>query len=74
LAAFEFLDRGKIDQLRMKAIIIEGGGGPEVLKLKEVDVPIAGEGEVLIKVAAAALNQQMSCSGRGTILLLRALR
>jgi len=41
----------------MKAIIIEGGGGPEVLKLKEVDDPIAGEGEVLIKVAAAALNR-----------------
>lgn len=48
---------GKRDQLRMKAIIIEGGGGPEVLKLKEVDDPIAGEGEVLIKVAAAALNR-----------------
>lgn len=41
----------------MKAILIDGAGGPEVLKLKEVDDPKAGEGEVVIKIVAAALNR-----------------
>lgn len=41
----------------MKAIIIDGAGGPEVLKLTEVPDPKAGEGEVVIKLVAAALNR-----------------
>jgi NADPH2:quinone reductase len=31
-------------------------GGPEVLKLVELDTPVAGEGEVLIRVTRAGLN------------------
>lgn len=41
----------------MKAIEIEVPGGPEVLKLKMRAVPVAGENEVLIKVATAGINR-----------------
>jgi putative PIG3 family NAD(P)H quinone oxidoreductase len=50
----------------MKAIVIDGAGGPEVLKLKEVDDPKAGEGEVLIKIVAAALNRADLMQRQGT--------
>lgn len=41
----------------MKAIAMSGKGGPEVLSLSECPVPKAGEGELLIKVAAAGINR-----------------
>ena len=41
----------------MTAIEISSPGGPEVLKPCERPVPIPGEGEVLIKVAAAGVNR-----------------
>ncbi|MFD1038410.1 zinc-binding dehydrogenase [Virgibacillus byunsanensis] len=41
---------------KMKAVLIEEHGGPEVLNIKEVPVPRVGQGEVLIKVKATALN------------------
>jgi NADPH2:quinone reductase len=41
----------------MKAVVIEGKGAPDVLQLRDVPVPQAGEGEVLIKVAAAGVNR-----------------
>jgi NADPH:quinone reductase-like Zn-dependent oxidoreductase len=40
----------------MKAIVIHQGGGPEVLKLEEVPDPVPADGEVLVKVEAAAVN------------------
>jgi NADPH2:quinone reductase len=40
----------------MRAIQIEEFGGPDVLKVAELPVPEAGEGEVLIKVARAGMN------------------
>lgn len=49
--------RGESPPGKMKAIVIDGAGGPEVLKLKEVDDPVAGAGEVVIKIVAAALNR-----------------
>ena len=39
-----------------KAIRIESYGGPENLKLVEVDVPAPGKGEVLIRQSACGLN------------------
>jgi NADPH:quinone reductase-like Zn-dependent oxidoreductase len=40
----------------MKAIRVHTSGGPEVLKYEEVPRPIAGPGEVLIRVYAAGVN------------------
>jgi NADPH:quinone reductase-like Zn-dependent oxidoreductase len=40
----------------MKAIVIRHYGGPEVLKLEDYADPVAGTGEVLVRVAAASIN------------------
>src|SRR6266702_1344819 len=40
----------------MKAMRINETGGPEVMHLEEIETPVPGEGEVLIKVAAAGGN------------------
>jgi len=40
----------------MKAILCRGYGPPDVLRLEEVERPSPGDGEVLIRVRAAALN------------------
>ena len=40
----------------MKAIVFETTGGPEVLQVQDVPQPQPGEGEVLIRVAAAGVN------------------
>lgn len=41
----------------MTAVVIDGKGGPEVLVPKDVPVPTPGEGQILIKVAAAGVNR-----------------
>jgi NADPH:quinone reductase-like Zn-dependent oxidoreductase len=41
---------------RMKAIRIHEDGGPEVLRYEEAPDPVAGEGEVLVRLRAASLN------------------
>jgi NADPH2:quinone reductase len=41
----------------MTAIAIDGKGGPEVLVPREVAVPSPGEGQLLVKVAAAGVNR-----------------
>jgi NADPH:quinone reductase-like Zn-dependent oxidoreductase len=40
----------------MRAAIFSEFGGPEVLRLAEVETPVPGRGEVLVRVRAAALN------------------
>lgn len=40
----------------MKAIVQRGYGGPEVLRLEDVDKPAVGDGEVLVRVRAASVN------------------
>jgi zinc-binding alcohol dehydrogenase/oxidoreductase len=40
----------------MKAVRIHEDGGPEVLRLDEVEDPVAGPGEILIRLKAASLN------------------
>ncbi|MFM7147418.1 MAG: alcohol dehydrogenase catalytic domain-containing protein, partial [Actinomycetales bacterium] len=41
----------------MFAIVADGVGGPEVLRWREVEDPVPGHGEVLVKVAATAVNR-----------------
>ncbi|MHA7219130.1 NAD(P)H-quinone oxidoreductase [Arthrobacter sp. MDT1-48-3] len=41
----------------MRAVVIDGAGGPEVLSVQEVPDPVPGEDEVLIDVVAAGLNR-----------------
>lgn len=41
----------------MKAVAIDGAGGPEILKITELPLPEVKAGEVLIKVAAAGINR-----------------
>lgn len=40
----------------MKAVLSKESGGPETLVVEEVDTPTPGKGEVLIDVAACAIN------------------
>ena len=40
----------------MRAIVIREAGGPEVLALEEVPDPEPGEGQVLVRIEAAAVN------------------
>lgn len=41
----------------MRAVIADGAGGPEVLSVAELPDPEPGPGEVVLEVAAAALNR-----------------
>ena len=40
----------------MKAVVVHQYGGPEVLKFEEYPDPVAGPGEVLVRIAAASVN------------------
>jgi len=40
----------------MKAVIADGPGGPEVLKLSDVEKPTPADGEILVSVRACGLN------------------
>jgi NADPH:quinone reductase-like Zn-dependent oxidoreductase len=40
----------------MKAIVQEGYGSPDTLKLREIDAPVAGDDGVLVEVHAASVN------------------
>jgi NADPH2:quinone reductase len=49
----------------MKAYIVSNPGGPEMLKLQEIDIPTATEGWVLIKVKAFGLNRSEMYTRQG---------
>jgi putative PIG3 family NAD(P)H quinone oxidoreductase len=49
----------------MRAVIAREPGGPEVLELTDVPDPVAAEGEVLLRVAATAVNRADTLQRRG---------
>jgi len=49
----------------MRAIVLESYGGPEVLTLRDVPDPVAGPDEVLVRVAATAINRADLLQVRG---------
>lgn len=51
----------------MKAVRFHQFGGPEVLRYEDADQPVAGEGEVLIRVAGSAFNPADSGIRGGTL-------
>ncbi|KAE9461784.1 hypothetical protein C3L33_06282, partial [Rhododendron williamsianum] len=50
----------------MKAVVITTPGGPEVLQLQEVEDPEYGDDDVLIRVAATALNRADTLQRKGS--------
>jgi NADPH:quinone reductase len=42
---------------KMRQIVFDGAGGPEVVRLSEADTPSPGPGKVLIEVAAFGINR-----------------
>lgn len=41
----------------MKAVMLDGFGGPEVLKIVEIQKPVPADGQVLVKVVATSVNR-----------------
>lgn len=54
-----------ISQILMRAVTIEHPGGPEVLTLGTYDTPVPGAEEILIEVAATALNRADTLQRQG---------
>ncbi|PYT17548.1 MAG: alcohol dehydrogenase, partial [Acidobacteria bacterium] len=40
----------------MKAIVQDGYGSPDVLKLRDIAMPVVGDDGVLVRIRAASLN------------------
>lgn len=49
----------------MRAVVMKEPGGPEVLELREVEMPEPGEGEVRVRVARSGLNRADLSQRRG---------
>lgn len=58
----------------MKSVIATAYGGPEVLQAVDVPAPVAGEGQVLVRVAASSVNPLDWHELRGTPYVVRISR
>jgi len=45
------------DKETMRAVLLDGFGGPEVMRLGEAPIPQPAEGQVLVRVAATSVNR-----------------
>jgi NADPH2:quinone reductase len=45
------------EHMKMKAILMEGFGGPEMMRFSETDKPVPKNGEVLLRVLATSVNR-----------------
>jgi NADPH:quinone reductase-like Zn-dependent oxidoreductase len=48
----------------MRATVRDAYGSVDVLRLGEIDPPVAGDGEVLVRVVAAGVDQGVGYSSR----------
>ena len=55
----------------MRAIVQERYGPPEGLRLDEIDQPVAGEGEVLVRVRASTVHPDVWHAVHGIPRILR---
>lgn len=58
----------------MRAVVARGPGGPKTLGVEEVERPVAGRGEILVRVFAAGVNPLDWRLRRGHLLPLTALK
>jgi zinc-binding alcohol dehydrogenase/oxidoreductase len=49
----------------MKALLLETAGGPEVVRVAEIDTPTPGPGEVRVAIKAASMNHREMWIARG---------
>lgn len=49
----------------MRAVVMREFGGPEVLRLEDVEIPEPPSGEVLLEVGAVTVNQTLDIGVRG---------
>jgi hypothetical protein len=66
-------DASQAGGLDMKTIVYSEYGGPEVVRLADIDVPVPADDEILVKVHAAAVNPLDWHLTRGTPFPLRAM-
>ena len=57
----------------MKAVVYEGYGSPDILKCRDIDKPVPGQNEVLLRVRAASINPLDWKMMKGGPLLFRVL-
>lgn len=58
----------------MKSVVATTYGGPEVLRIVDAPTPVAGEGQVLVRVAASSVNPLDWHELRGTPYVVRMMR
>jgi len=51
----------------MKAVVVTGFGGPETLVLQDLPVPVAGAGDILVKVRYSGINYAETLVRRGIV-------